>query len=159
MDEYEKQITLSEYWATFLGTTGRAEDQMCSGELSFDNSLGTSSAADAKVIATLNGGKRAFFSCLDTFLVDNDPLPSSGELYIVTDSAGYPRCVIELTSVTRVPFNEVTMEMVKSDGEDETLTDWRAKMTEYLSDEADVVGFNFSPRTVLLYQTFNVVYK
>lgn len=158
-EDYERQSTLSEYWATFLGSTGRSQYELCSGELTFDKSLGTSNNCDSKVLAALSGAKKAFFSCLDTFLIDNDPLPAAGELYILSDSSGYPRCVIELTNVTTVPFNEVTSEMVELDGEDGSLKEWRDKMQEYLSDEADIMGFDFTPKTKLLFQTFNVIYR
>ena len=68
-------------------------------------------------------------------------------------------CVIELQSVNILPFNEVTWEMAKQEGEDESLEAWREKKQEYLEDEGAVLGFEFAPDIKVVFQTFTVVYK
>ena len=88
-----------------------------------------------------------------------EPLPVSGELYIVVDRANKPRCVIELDTVEIVPFNEVTWEMARLEGEDEDLGAWKSRQQDALEDEAAVVGFEFTPDIKLVFQTFKVVYR
>ena len=88
-----------------------------------------------------------------------EPLPVSGELYIVVDRANKPQCVIELESVKIVPFNEVTWEMAKQEGEDENLGAWKERQQENLEDEGALVGFEFTPDIKLVFQTFKVVYR
>ena len=83
----------------------------------------------------------------------------SGELYLVLDRNEKPVCVIETQSVQVIPFNEVTWEMAKLEGEDESLEVWREKKQEYLEEEGDIMGFEFTPDIKLVFQTFNVVYK
>ena len=114
---------------------------------------------DELVSLVVSGKKTAFFSSYATFAIDGEPLPVSGELYIVVDRADNPRCVIELQSVEVIPFDEITWEMAKQEGEDENMTDWRNKEQEYLEEEGAVLGFSFTPDIKLVFQTFRVVYK
>ena len=49
--------------------------------------------------------------------------------------------------------------MAKLEGEDENLASWKERKTEYLQDEGDVLGFEFSPDLKLVFQTFKVIYR
>ncbi|MBQ1711339.1 MAG: ASCH domain-containing protein, partial [Treponema sp.] len=86
-------------------------------------------------------------------------LPISGELYLVFDRGGNPRCVIEIQSVNIIPFNEVTWSMAQQEGEDQDLQTWRDKKQEYLEEEGHIVGFDFTPDIKLVFQTFKVIYR
>jgi len=147
---------LDEYWERFLKETGRDSDERCAGDLNFE---AKGFVGDELVSLVVSGKKTAFFSSYATFAIDGEPLPVSGELYIVVDRADNPRCVIELQSVEVIPFNEITWEMAKQEGEDENMTDWRNKEQEYLEEEGAVLGFSFTPDIKLVFQTFRVVYK
>ena len=106
----------------------------------------------------LSGKKTAFFSALSSFLIDSEPLPLSGELYMVFDRSNNPVCIIEIDSVEIVPFCEVTWEMAQKEGEDSSLNEWKEKQKENLEDEGNILGFSFSEDLKLVYQTFRVVY-
>ncbi|MCR5765465.1 MAG: ASCH domain-containing protein [Treponema sp.] len=147
---------LDEYWERFLKETGRDSEERCAGDLNFE---AKGFVGDELVSLVVSGKKTAFFSSYATFAIDGEPLPVSGELYIVVDRANNPRCVIELQSVEVIPFNEITWEMAKQEGEDENMTDWRNKEQEYLEEEGAVLGFSFTPDIKLVFQTFRVVYK
>lgn len=147
---------LDEYWERFLKETGRDSDERCAGDLNFE---AKDFVGDELVSLVVSGKKTAFFSSYATFAIDGEPLPVSGELYIVVDRADNPRCVIELQSVEVIPFNEITWEMAKQEGEDENMTGWRNKEQEYLEEEGAVLGFSFTPDIKLVFQTFRVVYK
>ncbi len=147
---------LDEYWNKFVAAKGLPEDTKCSGDLFFEAKGFVSDELNALVIS---GQKTAFFSSYATFAIDGEPLPVSGELYIVVDRTNNPSCVIELESVNIIPFNEVTWEMAKQEGEDENLEAWRDKKQEYLEDEGAILGFEFEPDIKLVFQTFKVVYK
>ncbi|MCR4736372.1 MAG: ASCH domain-containing protein [Treponema sp.] len=147
---------LDEYWNKFLQDTNRSSEDKCSGDLFFE---AKGFVGDELITLVLSDKKTAFFTSWSTYAIDQEPLPISGELYIVVDRANNPRCVIEIQSVNVVPYNEVTWEMAKQEGEDENLSDWRKKEEEYLEDEGAVLGFEFSPDIKLVFQTFKVVYK
>ena len=147
---------LDEYWNKFLSTKGLSSETKCAGDLFFEAKGFVSDEMNALV---LGGQKTAFFSSYATFAIDGEPLPVSGELYIVVDRANNPVCVIELQSVNILPFNEVTWEMAKQEGEDENLEQWREKKKGYLEDEGAVLGFEFTPDIKVVFQTFKMVYK
>lgn len=147
---------LDEYWNKFLSETGRNSEEKCSGDLFFEAKgfLGTE-----LISLVLSEKKTAFFSSFVSFHIDNEPLPISGELYIVVDRENTPQCVIELTDVTVIPFNEVTWGMAQKEGEDENLEQWKEKKQEYLEEEGDILGFEFSPDIKLVFQVFRVIYR
>ena len=132
---------IDEYWKKFIAETGRSEEDRCAGDLSFE-----AKGFVGDELITL-------------VLTNQEPLPVSGELYVVLDRANNPRCVIETQSVEIVPFNEVTWEMARLEGEDEDLGQWKERKQEYLEDEGAVLGFEFTPDIKLVYQTFKVVYQ
>lgn len=144
------------YWREFLKATGRDEAEKCAGDIRFE---ARGFAGDELVALTLAGKKTAFFSSYASYAADNEPLPVSGELYVLLDRSETPRCVIELASVQIVPFNEVTLDMVMQDGEDESVEAWRERRREYLEDEGAIVGFEFSETIKLVFQSFRVVYR
>lgn len=145
-----------EYWQNFLKDTGRDPEMRCSGDLCFD---AEGIQNDEKLVLITTGKKTATFSTLASFSIDGEPLPVSGEIYMVFDRSGTPRCIIEVDSVNIVPFNEVTWGMAQQEGEDSSLEEWREKEQEYLEYEGQVVGFQFTPDIKLVFQTFNVIYK
>lgn len=147
---------LDEYWNKFLAETGRDTEDKCAGDLFFEAKgfVGTE-----LITLVLSNKKTAFFTSWSTYAIDQEPLPVSGELYIVVDKTNTPRCVIEMQSVNVIPFNEVTWEMAQLEGEDENLGAWRERQQEYLEDEGAVLGFEFTPDIKLVFQTFKVVYK
>ena len=146
---------LDEYWNKFLTETGRSPDERCSGDLHFE---AKGFVGDELISLVLSGHKTAIFSSYATFAIDQEPLPVSGELYIILDRAENPVCVIETESVNIIPFNEVTWGMAVKEGEDENLEQWREKKQEYLEDEGAILGFEFTPDIKLVFQTFKVVY-
>lgn len=147
---------LDEYWNIFLKDTNRSDDDKCSGDLCFE---AKGFVGDELLALVLSGQKTALFSSYATFAIDNEPLPVSGELYLVLDRANNPNCVIEFENVQIIPFNEVPWELAKLEGEDEDLTSWREKKQEYLEDEGAILGFDFTPDIKLVFQKFKVVYK
>lgn len=151
-----KLSVLDEYWKNFLIQTGRDLDTVCSGDFNFE-SKGIKN--DSQVVLICSGEKTALFSSFPSFSIDGEPLPVSGELYIVLDRTNSPRCVIELDSVNIIPFNEVTWEMACREGEDENFEEWKCRLQETLEDEGAIVGFSFKPDICLVFQTFHVVYK
>ena len=147
---------LDEYWNKFLAAKALPSETKCAGDLFFEAKGFVSDQMNALV---LGGQKTAFFSSYATFAIDQEPLPVSGELYLVIDRAKKPVCVIRLEQVTIIPFNEVTWEMAKLEGEDQDLAAWREKHQEYLEEEGHILGFEYTPDIKLVYQTFMVVYK
>ena len=147
---------LDEYWNKFLSETRRSPDDKCAGDIGFE---AKGFVGDELLTLVLAGKKTALFSSYSTFAIDNEPLPVSGELYLVLDRAGQPQCVIEFENIQILPYNEVTWEMAKLEGEDENLDAWKERQQEYLEEEGNILGFDFSPDIKLVFQEFKVVYR
>ena len=147
---------IDQYWNKFIKDTGRKESDRCSGDLIFE---AKGFVSDELIALVISGKKNAFFTTLATYTIDGEPLPLSGELYVVLDRANNPRCIIETESVEIVPFNQVTWEMAKLEGEDQNLEEWRQKKIEYLEDEGAILGFEFTEDIKLVFQRFKVVYR
>lgn len=147
---------IDEYWNKFIKETGRNEEDRCAGDLNFE---AKGFVGDELITLVLTERKTAFFTSWATYSIDQEPLPVSGELYVVLDRANQPRCVIETQSVEIVPFNEVTWDMARLEGEDEDLGQWKERKQEYLEDEGAILGFEFTPDIKLVFQTFKVVYR
>ncbi len=142
------------YWQKFLQKKGCNSDKYCAGEMSFE---AEGFFGDELLVLVLVGKKTAFFSSYASYLIDNEEFPVSGEMYVVLDRSGSPRCIIELTSVRIVPFCEVTRKMVIAEGEDESLEVWREKEKGYLEDEGEIVGFAFAEDIKLVFHEFRIV--
>ncbi len=147
---------IDEYWNKFIEETGRSQEDKCAGDLCFE---AKGFVGDELIALVLGGQKSAFFSSWATYSIDQEPLPVSGELYVVLDRSNTPRCIIETESVNVIPFNEVTWQMAQKEGEDENLEQWRERKREYLEDEGAILGFEFTPDIKLVFQTFKVIYK
>ena len=147
---------LDEYWNSFLEKTNRDKEEKCSGDLFFEGKNFINAELNSIV---LTGQKTAFFTTLATFTIDGEPLPVSGELYILVDNQNKPLCVLEMESVNIIPFNEVTWDMAQKEGECSTFGEWKEKMQEYIEDEGHVLGFDYSEDIKLVFQTFKVIYK
>ena len=146
---------LDEYWNKFLAEKNLPPETKCAGDLFFEAKGFVQDELTALVVSCK---KTAFFSSYATFAIDQEPLPVSGELYIVVDRSNKPVCVIELESVNIIPFNEVTWEMAALEGEDQNLEEWRQRKREYLEDEGAVLGFEFTPDMRLVFQAFKKIY-
>jgi len=144
------------FWDKFVKETGRDKEDRYAGDFSFEAHGFT---GDEQLALVLAGKKTAAFSSYATYGIDNEPLPVSGELYVVVDRNESARCIIEVTEVAVVPFDQVTWEMAQQEGEDENLEAWKSKQEEYLKDEGDIVGFTFTPDIRLVYMAFRVVYR
>lgn len=145
-----------EFWQKFITETGTDSDSKCAGDLTFESAGFTN---DAQIANILSGRRTAIFSTFASYSVDCEPLPASGELYLVFDRGNNPRAVIEIESVNILPFSEITWGMAQKEGEDENLEQWKIRWQENLEEEGEIVGFKFSPEIKIIFQTFRVLYK
>lgn len=149
-------MSLSEYWKKFLDFRGLNEDEIgFSGEFSFEKTL----TGEQQLFLLLSGKKTAAFSCFESYSINMEPVPMSGEIYIVTNKDGEPRGIIEVTDVSVVPFCEISWELAQRDGEAENIEDWHIRQREAFEDEAAICGFEFNEQTKILCQQLRVIFK
>lgn len=101
----------------------------------------TAGQADELLALVLDGSKSATSSSVQDYADEDEPLPAIGDLSIVLDGAGVPRAVLEVVSVEVRPFDEVTEEHARAEGEDDrTLVSWR-RLHEQFWREHSAHGF------------------
>ena len=115
--------------------------------------------ADKLLALVLEGKKTATCSCLLSYEAEGDPLPQLGGYSIVTNFAGEPHCVIQVTNITILPFNEVTWDMAKLEGEDEVLQTWQDGHRYFFELEGKELNFSFTEETPVVFEEFEVVYR
>jgi len=150
MDERAK-----EFWDHFLRETQREAPSAPYECFSFHNN---EEGANALLGLVLSGQKRATTSSLRYYEAAGERPPRPGDLSVVTDWAGSPRCVIETESVRVLPFDEMTFELAALEGEDENLASWQDGHRRFFTAEGAVAGYAFSGDMPVVFETFRVVY-
>ncbi len=143
------------YWQKFLLETGRAESLEPYECFSFADS---EESADALAELVLSGKKRATSGSVDGCRLSGQRPPRPGDLSLVTDWAGTPRCVIETETVAVLPFDEITFERAALEGEDEHIESWRKNHRGFFSREGERLGYAFHEKLPVAFETFRVVY-
>ncbi len=116
---------------------------------------------NANICAELvrTGKKTATCSLEHWYSSEKEPMPQVGNLQVVTNWQGEPVCIIETTKVSTTPFNEVTTEFAKAEGEgDLSLTWWREAHWQFFSAECQQLQIEPSEFMLLVLERFNVVY-
>ena len=107
----------------------------------------------------LKGQKRATSSSADGYLIENRALPKVGDLSVITDWADTPRCVIRTTSVRVLPYKDITFEIAKLEGEDDSIDSWRKNHERFFAEEGKEIGYEFSENMMVVFEEFEVVEK
>ena len=148
---------IAEYWKKFLSETGRNPDETgFSGEMVFE---GEGVVGFQRLSLVLSGKRTASFSAFESYALNREMIPVSGELYIVENLDGEPCAILELTNVSVIPFYEIPWDLARRDGESATLDEWREKMRESLEDEGALCGFDVDEKTRVVCEIFRVIFQ
>lgn len=96
-------MTADEFWIEFLETTNRDKAIQYLESFHFDVH---EKSANALLELVLTGKKKATASSVYAF--KDSKVSEVGDFSIMTDWDGNPRCVIETSAITILPFSEVT---------------------------------------------------
>ena len=147
-------MEIAQFWQIFLESTGRDPETRYQECFHFDDN---ECSANELLALVLSGKKRATASSLYAFPEGEHPRP--GNLSIVTDWAGNPRCVIETRNVQILPFREMTFEICSREGEDECLETWQAGHRRFFTQDGEEMGYIFSEDMPVVFEDFEVVYQ
>ena len=148
-------MTIEAFWKKFLAASGLPPETAYKEAFSFETS---EYWANELLRLVLAGKKRATSSSLLAYEKEGEALPRPGEFSIVTDWAGEPRCVIETTAVQIIPFNQMTFDIVRREGEDECLETWQAGHRRFFLEDAKQLGYTFTEDMPVVFEDFRVVY-
>lgn len=107
----------------------------------------------------LIGQKQATSSSLLAYQVVGDRIPQLGDLSIVTDWQGIPKCVIETTNVMIIPFKDITFDICKLEGEDDNLESWRKGHINFFSREGKELGYTFTEDMPVVFENFKMIFS
>lgn len=149
-------MTIDQFWAEFLEEAGL--DASTTYLESFHFEL-TEKLANELLRLVLIGQKRATSSSFWAYEITGDRIPQVGDYSIVTDWDGNPRCVIQTNAITILPFKEMTFEICKREGEDDTLESWRNGHIQFFTADGEEVGYTFTEDMPIVFEDFKVVYQ
>lgn len=99
----------------------------------------------------LTGKKRA--TC---YLYDkNDRLAKVGDLSIITTSDGKDACIIQTEEVVVLPFNEMTWNLAKLEGETNNLEEWTKIHINFFKTRKN----DFKQDTLIVFEKFKLKYR
>lgn len=103
-------------------------------------------------------GKKRATSCSQLGLaLDGDAVPQVGELSVITFWNGTAGCLIKTTNVRVLAFKDITFDLAKLEGEDETLMSWRETHARFFTAEGEEMGYTFTEDMPVVFEEFEVV--
>lgn len=149
-------MNISEFWKESLKVMNKDESTKYIDCFHFEL---TEKLANELLQLVLKGQKRATASSLLAYEIDDERIPQVGDYSIVTDWEGTPRCVIETTAVTIIPYKEITFDICKREGEDDSLESWQRGHKRFFTEEGKSIGYEFSEEMPVVFEDFKVVFK
>lgn len=105
------------------------------------------------------GTKTASCSLKQGYDIEDEPLPVVGRLTLVLNWKEEPVCIVKLTDVSFCPFEEVTEEFAKAEGEgDGTYEWWHTAHVKFFTQYAKEVGAEFNDSSELVLERFEKVF-
>lgn len=152
----EKAKVIGAFWEDFLLKTNKDKNTKYIDCFHFEL---TEKWANELLRLVLIGQKQATSSSLLAYQIEGGIIPKVGDLSIVTDWEGIPKCVIETTSVMIIPFKEITFDICKREGEDESLESWRKGHITFFSREGKELGYTFTEDMPVIFEDFKMVFS
>lgn len=101
----------------------------------------TPQMADELGALVRSGVKGATTGLYWEYAYDNEPVTQTESISMVLDGAGNPLCIIEITQVDVLPFNEVDNAFAYDEGEgDRSLAYWQDAHWRFFSRRCEVIG-------------------
>ena len=116
-------------------------------------------SADDLANLVVRGEKTATASAYELYKLENEPLPQAGSFDVILDSQDRAVCIIEITKVSVLPFNQVSADHAFKEGEgDKSLTYWQRVHQEFFTKCLAEAGLEFSSETGVVLEEFRKVY-
>ncbi len=106
------------------------------------------------------GQKSATCSLNHWYESGEEPMPTIGHLMIVTNWDGTPICIVEINSVEKCKYSDVSAEFAFLEGEgDRSLEWWRKAHWNFFAKECEELNIEPCEEMMLVLETFRVVYQ
>ena len=115
--------------------------------------------ADELADLVLRGEKTATASAYELYKLENEPLPQAGSFDVILDSQEKAVCIVEITKVSVLPFNEVSADHAFKEGEgDKSLAYWQQVHQAFFTECLAESGLEFSQEMGVVLEEFRKVY-
>ena len=116
--------------------------------------------ADELLALVLTGTKQATACRLAMCKKYDLPIANPGDLSIVRNGRGDPACIIQTVRVDLVPFDDVSAEFARIEGEgDGSLDYWRSAHLDYFTRECAREGDTFSTDELIMCEQFKMIWS
>jgi uncharacterized protein YhfF len=115
--------------------------------------------ADELLALVMSGKKQATAGLLWSYEAEGEDLPVPGEYHIITDGRETPRCIIRMTRIQVLPFNQVPEDFASREGEgDGSLDYWKKGHWQFFQPECSQIGRKPEDTMPVVCQDFQLVY-
>ncbi len=104
----------------------------------------------------INGGKTATCSGFIFYELENAPLPTVNDYFIILNSDEQPVALIKTVDVALVPMKEVTEEFAIAEG-DGSYENWKSIHVRFFTSELQNHGLEFSEDMLLVCERFTLI--
>ncbi|MCP2671425.1 ASCH domain-containing protein [Maricaulaceae bacterium EIL42A08] len=141
------------FWTRYQAATGETADAP-----RYVDAFGDSPEMQDELLAlVLSRTKQATASLARWY--DEATLPTVGDLVLITDGSGAPRCVIRTTQVDIIPVREVDADFAWAEGEGDRSYDyWITEHRKFWQREAAREGFEYSDDLDVVCERFEWVW-
>ena len=91
----------------------------------------------------------------NTSLYEYYSLPTIGDISVLTDSNNNNVCMVQTKEVIVTEFKNITWNLAKKEGENNSLDEWRKVHKNYFSK----IDPSFNENTKVIFEIFKVIYK
>ena len=148
----DRQMSAENMWADYVRANDLKDDTY--------RAWAFGAAPDLLKDLTLAGIKSAAASAYDLYEISGDSLPTAGDLGVILDAQGSAVCVIRTLKAYVVPFNEVSAEHARKEGEGlRDLATWRKVHETFFTDCLASEGLTFREDMKVVCEEFEVVYR
>ncbi len=144
------------FWNRFLEARGYDKNKKYIDVFHFEL---TEYLANQLLNLVLEGKKKATCSSLVSYELEGERVPEIGDLSVITDWDGNPRCVIETKEIIILPFKDITYDICKREGEDECLETWREGHARFFKEDGKELGYEFTEDLLVIFEDFEVIYQ
>ncbi len=152
-----EHISVEKMWKEYLDSLEEEKD----GPSEYDAYSFCNDEESANRLAALvkEGKKRATSSLYLLYELEGEELPAINSYSIILNWTGDAQCVIRNTKVSLIPFNEVTNEFAKSEGEgDLSLEYWQEAHRAFFIEALKEIDKEFTEDMLVVCEEFEVVY-
>ena len=143
---------IQKFWDRFLNKHSLPNNTVCSDIFSFDI---TQKKSNYLLQLVLEEKKTATTS----LYIEKEFNTRVGEYNIVTTFRGVPKAIIQITDVKILKLKDMTFELARLEGEDETFDSWKKTHEEFLSVDAKNYNMTLNENTLIVFEIFKLVYK